>query len=434
MSAFGKVPHIIYYGPAEAHDNWGASSREEKMKIDYDSIRNAWGKNAKETYGTPLDKLPMKKNLDKFQGCLIGGAAGDALGYTVEFLSENHIFSKFGSAGITEYQLHNGKAWISDDTQMTMFTANGLLFGITRGHMRGIMGPYPGYVALAYREWYKTQTESFTHCNRSSSSCWLLNVPELFATRAPGYTCLSAIEDGCCGSIEKPINNSKGCGGVMRVAPIGLYFGDSCLASLAVDLIGADVAALTHGHEMGYIPASMLVHIIRLVSHNDEITLKDAVLDSMTAVKMLFPEATTLPDFLILIGKAVELAERDIADLDAIHQLGEGWVGEEALAIAIYCALKYSDVFDKALIAAVNHSGDSDSTGAITGNILGAYLGLSGIPKKYTDNLELVDVLTELADDLYYDCPLNEYKQATDIRDLAWEKKYVYRNYPKEND
>lgn len=400
--------------------------------MDYNAIRKAWNQ---EPYRTPLDKLPMKKNLDKIRGCLIGGAAGDALGYAVEFLSENYIFSKFGKDGITEYKLQNNKARISDDTQMTMFTANGLLFGTTRGHMRGIMGPYPGYVAIAYREWYKTQMESYAHCNREFTYCWLLNVPELFAARAPGNTCLSAIDDGCCGSIENPANNSKGCGGVMRVAPIGLYLGDSRLASAAIDLMGADVAALTHGHEMGYIPAAMLVHIIRLVSHNDEITLKDAVLDSMTAMKMLFPEAKTLPGFLKLINNAVALSESDIPDLDAIHQLGEGWVGDEALAIAIYCALKYSGNFDKALIAAVNHNGDSDSTGAIAGNILGAYLGLSGIPKKYIDNLELVDVLTELADDLYYDCPLDEYKQASEPRELAWEKKYVYINYPeKAND
>lgn len=64
--------------------------------MDYNTIRNAWGADAREVYSTPLDKLPMKKNLDKFRGCLIGGAAGDALGYTIEFLSENFIFAKFG--------------------------------------------------------------------------------------------------------------------------------------------------------------------------------------------------------------------------------------------------------------------------------------------------------------------------------------------------
>ena len=395
--------------------------------MDYEVIRNAWGPEDRETYSTPLDKLPMKKNLDKFRGCLIGGAAGDALGYAVEFLSEGAIFSQFGADGITDYRLHNGKAWISDDTQMTMFTANGLLFGTTRGCMRGIMGTYPSYIAKAYRDWYKTQHETYEHCNRKFMTSWLLNVPELFQWRAPGNTCLSAIDEGCCGTIERPVNNSKGCGGVMRVAPIGLYFGQSPMPPLAIDLMGADAAALTHGHEMGYIPAAMLVHIVRLLSHNDSISLKDAVLDSMTAMERLFPEAKTLPEFLELIARAVELAESNTVDLEAIHQLGQGWVGDEALAIAVYCALKYSDDFDRALIAAVNHKGDSDSTGAITGNILGAYLGLSGIPGKYLEHLELKDVLMELAEDLYTAYPPEDPRSDGH----KWNRKYVDSIYPK---
>ena len=136
-----------------------------------------------------------------------------------------------------------------------------------------------------------------------------------------------------------------------------------------------------------------------------------------------------------MIDKAVELSESDVDNLTAIHALGPGWCGDEALAVAIYCALKYDQDFDKALIAAVNHGGDSDSTGAITGNILGAYLGLSAIPEKYTKNLELLDVITEIADDLYYGCNINEYTRSTDPRDWAWEEKYVDITYPrKKND
>ena len=82
------------------------------------------------------------RDLDQFQGCLIGGAAGDALGYAVEFLSAASIFQKYGANGITEYELHRGIAEISDDTQMTLFTATGLLVGTTRGMTRGIMGDY----------------------------------------------------------------------------------------------------------------------------------------------------------------------------------------------------------------------------------------------------------------------------------------------------
>ena len=127
-----------------------------------------------------------------------------------------------------------------------------------------------------------------------------------------------------------------------------------------------------------------------------------------------------------LIDKAIALSKENIDDLEAIRELGQGWVAEETLAIAIYCSLKYSDDFDKAIIASVNHSGDSDSTGAVTGNILGAYLGLKSIPKKYLDNLELKDVILEIADDLYNDCKISEYGS---YHDEIWEQKYIYKTY-----
>lgn len=361
-----------------------------------------------------------KKNLDKFRGCLIGGAVGDALGYAVEFQNESAIFAQYGKPGITEYQLHDGLAWISDDTQMTLFTANALLFGKTRRAVRGEQHPYPDYIANSYREWHKTQYSLFRRTNRKYVFSWLMQVPGLYASRAPGMTCTSAIREGCCGTMECPPNNSKGCGGVMRVAPIGLYAPSLEMSALEVDRLGAEAAALTHGHEMGYIPAAMLVHIVQMLAHNDNVTPKQAVKDSMGAMWLLFPQAETLPQFLMLMEKAVTLSESSMDDLDAIHALGAGWVGDEALAIAVYCALKYPNDFDKAMIAAVNHSGDSDSTGAIAGNILGAYLGLSGIPQKYLRNLELVDVLTEIADDLHRGIGDDE----------AWLTKYLHGQRP----
>ena len=368
------------------------------------------------------------KNLDKYRGCLIGGAAGDALGYAVEFLSEDAILDKYGKNGITEYKLINGVAQISDDTQMTLFTANGLLIGTTRGMTRGIMGSYPSYISNCYKDWFRTQTEKFP-LNTETTYSWLVNIPELFALRAPGNTCLSAINaslNGTVGTIENPINNSKGCGGVMRVAPIGLYFGDKNISAEEIDRIGAETSALTHGHELGYIPSAALVHIINLVSHNDNVSLLDAVNDSLISVKKMFANAKHLTEFIDIMEKAILLSKTDMNDVDAICELGEGWVAEETLAIAVYCALKYENDFDKALIAAVNHSGDSDSTGSVTGNILGAYLGLSNIPQKYRDNLELYDVILEIADDLYNDCKISEYSP---YRDEVWEQKYLCHTY-----
>ena len=370
------------------------------------------------------------KSLDKYRGCLIGGAAGDALGYPVEFLNEHEISSRYASRGITVYELVDGVAQISDDTQMTLFTAAGLLFGTTRGMVRGIMGGYPSYVALSYRDWLSTQTKPYPlDTDDSYANCltWLVNVPELFSRRAPGNTCLSALRSGKTGAIDKPINNSKGCGGVMRVAPVGLYFapGDRWVEN--PDLVGAEVAAITHGHELGYMPAATLTHIIRLLAHED-VSIRDAVISAIEATKSLFPDARHLPAFVDLMERAVELANENAVDLDAIHSLGEGWVAEETLAVAVYCAIKHPDDFEAALVAAVNHNGDSDSTGAVTGNIMGAHLELSGIPDKFIENLELKDVILEVADDLYNDCQMEEFG---DYEDEVWTSKYIYHTYPK---
>lgn len=365
------------------------------------------------------------RNLDKFKGCLIGGAVGDALGYAVEFLQEDQIFKLYGENGITEYALRNGKAEISDDTQMTLFTANGLLVGTTREMTKGMMGSYQSYIQIMYKCWYRTQTENFPIKDKYKYS-WLLDVPELFSRRAPGMTCMSAIKHGADGSVTDHINDSKGCGGVMRVAPVGLYFADKNISYDETDMIGAEAAALTHGHSLGYIPAAALVHIIRAVCER-EITLKSAVNEAIIKMQELFDKDEHISEFSSIMNKAVKLSEQDINDLDAIHQLGEGWVAEETLAIAVYCALKHIDSFDKAIRASVNHNGDSDSTGSVTGNILGAYLGYNAIPEKYISDLELHDIISEIAEDLYEDCQIAEYKSSGNAdNDRKWKMKYIY--------
>lgn len=355
------------------------------------------------------------KSIDKYRGCLIGGAAGDALGYAVEFLSEGTIFGRYGESGITEYELTNGVAQISDDTQMTLFTANGLLYAAAHAMTEN----FAGCIELCYKDWLKTQRESFP-VDTGKCCAWLMNEQRLFSSRAPGVTCMSALMADKCGTMTEPINDSKGCGGVMRVAPIGLYFEEGSMPLEEIDRIGAEAAALTHGHELGYIPAAALVHVISRVAHNDGIALLDAVLDMRKAISRQFANAEHIGELLELIDRAIELSQADVGDNEAIHALGEGWVGDEALAIALYCALKHSHDFDRAIIAAVNHKGDSDSTGAITGNILGAYLGLGKIPQKYTDKLELKDVIFEIADDLYNGC-----------RDDTWNNKYIAHSYQK---
>ena len=374
-----------------------------------------------------------EQHLDKIRGCLIGGAAGDALGYAVEFMGENSIFARYGKGGIRAYELDraSGKALISDDTQMTLFTANGLLFAETRVAMRGIGGQPRAYMFLAYQDWLRTQTDSISQVQKEKSPywknvSWLIDVPELYHRRAPGSTCLSALsgqrDENGCDFIDYPPNHSKGCGGVMRVAPMGLkryLYADI----KTIDREGAELAAITHGHSLGYMPAAVLTHIVhQIVYSNRGMTLKEIVEEARDTVAEIFVGDRHLNELTSLINTAIALSENDKIDLDNIHTLGEGWVGEEALVIAIYCALRYQNDFSAGIIAAVNHNGDSDSTGAITGNILGAWLGFDAIDDQWKRDLELYDLILEMANDLCSGCQMSEYG---DYDDPDWVRKYI---------
>ena len=338
---------------------------------------------------------------ERYLGCMIGGAVGDALGVPVEFMDEEDIFKKYGKRGITSFSKDGGTGKFSDDTQMTLFTAAGLLACDVNEKTDTPVSQrnYVTYIADAYRDWLQTQQHRGVPYDPKKRS-WLRDVKELYYRCAPGRTCLTSIIEGCDGTIEKPKNDSKGCGGVMRMAPVGLYLGATELPIEVIDRIGAEAAALTHGHPLGYIPAAALAHIINLLVHHGA-TLQEAVEDSIPAMQKLFTEFPDTVYFTELMQKAVQLSQSDMPVLDAIHELGEGWVAEETLAISVYCSLRYPDSFKDAVIASVNHWGDSDSTGAVTGNIVGAWLGIKAVPKNLTEHLYLKEIVMQVAEHMY---------------------------------
>lgn len=340
---------------------------------------------------------------DKIRGSLIGGAIGDALGYPVEFIdSFKGIQSQYGERGITRLEVRwtetdavsIGKAVVSDDTQMTLFTANGLLNA-------PILGIEPKFaICRAYLEWLETQTGQ----HKGKAECWIRDIPELNCRRAPGNTCITSLRD-----IKKgrdPINNSKGCGGVMRVAPVPLYAAvDNRMSVTDAALLAGDAAEITHQNPLGFIPAALVSHVIYRLMLDEapsKLTLEGYIREGMKSMEKLYPQyPADVKCMGELCQKAITLADNSSSDLENIETIGEGWTGEETLAIALYCCIRHFDCFEDAMIAAVNHGGDSDSTGAVTGNILGAVVGYEAIPQFFKDDLELHDVILHMADDIY---------------------------------
>ncbi|WP_281494970.1 ADP-ribosylglycohydrolase family protein [Marinobacter sp. S6332] len=225
-------------------------------------------------------------------------------------------------------------------------------------------------------------------------------------------TCLSALRD--MEEAEEPAaNDSKGCGGVMRVAPVGLFCWHfmSKVESDQVFELGANIAAITHGHPSGYLTGGVLaVMVYALV---DGATLMEALQHAKTLLVCHRGHEETLH----ALDNAVRLSTADIPHHEAIKQLGEGWVAEEALAVSVYCAL-VAQSFEEAVVLAVNHDGDSDSTGAITGNILGAMLGVNVIPERWLKPLELKSVIEAVAEDLWI---CSTWKSFSDDHEL-WER------------
>lgn len=385
---------------------------------------------------------------DRIRGSLIGGAIGDALGYPVEFMSLQAIKRKYGEKGIRRYQDfdRNGKAVVSDDTQMTLFTANGLLFGVTRLCAHGGLGAgLKDFVRYAYLDWLDTQAGVDDY--NANHYCWIRDIVELNVQRAPGNTCMSALR--VIKNHNEVRNNSKGCGGVMRVTPVGLmaaadeltkvkdYSGNDVSRSnwteKEVVRLGGDCAEITHKHPLGYLPAAFMAGLVYyILMYEEEITFDiiESFLGAVYAdVKQEYTsdrEQQALDELWTLIEKAVNQAgDITVLDENAIPRLGEGWTGDEALAIAIYSTLKHLDSFEDAIAAAVNHDGDSDSTGAICGNLMGAIIGAQAIPTEFKRCLELRDLIIDMADDIVKGCTIGEYHSPSTSQEKQWEQHYV---------
>lgn len=324
---------------------------------------------------------------DRIRGCLLAGACGDALGAPVEFMRLAEIRARYGENGISDL---GPSAWqITDDTQMTLFTAEGLIRAVQRGRERGIWH-LPSIVHDSYLRWLAAQGLTSRHPGFSSApgQSWLCGLPAMNAQRAPGNTCLSALMSDRMGTIKEPINGSKGCGGVMRVSPVGLVFqGRRAFA------VGAECAAITHGHPSGYLSAGALAMMVAELMEGAELPAAIATARSELANWGGHEET------LAALDAGVGLAKEGRPRPEDLETLGGGWVGEEALAIAVCAALAATDLPDGLRLAA-NHSGDTDSTAAIAGNLLGTLHGVDGIPPEWLEVLEIRDAIERLGHEL----------------------------------
>jgi ADP-ribosyl-[dinitrogen reductase] hydrolase len=310
--------------------------------------------------------------------CLLGGAIGDALGYRVEFDSLATIRRTHGREGI-RLAAATGELEVSDDTQMTLFTLE--------GQMRAVRDAVPLVDAIrqAYLDWYRTQRASWNASDPSQAS-GLASHEVLWQAQAPGTTCLSALRAGGLGSVDQPVNGSKGCGGVMRTATLG-FLGNE-VDDAALYALGVAAAALTHGHPDGYAPAGVMALAVRHLI--DGASWIDMVEAGVRAVQV-HPAASGTRQLLEEVGVAL----KSDAGARASASFGPGWVGDEALAVGLHAAATAASLAE-AIEVASNHDGDSDSTASIAGQLYGAKHGLGALPSEAVTRLDVLEPLLEV--------------------------------------
>ena len=353
---------------------------------------------------------------DKILGSLMCGAYGDALGYPIEFMSDTEIISRFGRDGLTEPILRVGKMRFSDDTQMTLLAANSLIYRHTRWSYRGIAALPHEMSYGAYRSWALMMNGQPEKVPYAGECMWILKIPEITKHRAPGMTCMNQLlfhEEGA--TIEDRHNDSKGCGGVMRVAPYGLHMD----LKYAIEFAVLD-AASTHGHELGWLTAGLFAGIINQVMRDEP--LSDSINTTISQMSEEYGRYDHWDELVQLMQRVIsESDESRLSGSIDIRRFGEGWVAEEALAMALYSCLVHGDDVKSVLYTAVNHGGDSDSVGSIAGNIIGAMYGYDAISKQIDfSNLECKEMIERLAEDLY-----TKYERSDE-----WNYVYIYGNIP----
>lgn len=298
-----------------------------------------------------------EKIKDLLHKALIAQALGDAFGYIVEFNDWKTIRAKYGDEGL-KYQPESLTLNASDDTQMTLFCLNALIEERIKANKesRAIGDPtvkiYENYLA-----WLYTQNLD----KKPLKENFLLSFKELYKRQAPGNTCLSALMSNKMGSIENPINDSKGCGTIMRTMPVAFY---AHSAEQAFEW-GAKQGAITHGHPEGYLSSGVYSAIVYELIYNTRDIIKAT--QKASAYLDNYKHNQTMKN---TINKTLWLLrdEPQMQNDTMTQALGQGWVAEEALSVAIYCAAT-SVSFAQVLEKSSNHSGDSDSTAMLAAGL-----------------------------------------------------------------
>ncbi|WP_327683187.1 ADP-ribosylglycohydrolase family protein [Streptomyces sp. NBC_00467] len=349
----------------------------------------------------------------RVRGALLGGAIGDALGAGVASLTLDEIRATHGQDGIGDLvPAHGRRGAVTAATQLTLFTVDGLI----RAQVRRDTGAWhpPTDVHRAYLRWAATQRD-WGPDERRKDNGWLAREEWLYTRRAPSRSTLVGLGDESMGTLEAPKNpTARDAGALARSAPFGLLVGwePQLVCQLAVEC-----AAQTHGHPTAYLSAGAFAVIVHGLARGETL---DGSVQRALALLAARPGHQPVTDAL---KHALGAVRQGIPSPARIASLGEGHHAEDALAIAVYCALVGEDI-RHGLRLAVNHDGPSETTGIVTGSLLGALHGETALPPAWLSEIEGRPTILELADDFAMEMTQGPALHGPTINSPGWLARY----------
>lgn len=313
---------------------------------------------------------------------LIGGALGDAFGYGVAQDSLEAIRKRHGPAGVREPEFHRDRLIVSDETQLTLFT----LEGLTRAMQVPNQSEHDllAEIRLSYQDWLASQGQGSADGGHATR---LLKHAALHARRDPGATCVQALRAGGGGSPERPLNDSRESGGTLRSTPVA-YMPE--LSTEQAFRLGARAAALTHGHPAGYLPAGILAAAVHDVLGGKP--LQTAMIHAGDQARGMRGHETTLRGLRAAIDASIRPYTLQLPD-----SLGREREAGVALNIGFYAASRSQD-FREVMAIAANQDGDSDIAASVAGQLFGAMHGIEALPHAWVRCLDVLDAVCDLAD------------------------------------
>lgn len=314
--------------------------------------------------------MTTQRRINQFTGCMAASAIGGAMGRT--------------------------DSTLTDDTQMGLFTAEGLILSRVRSEYRDKNDVVIPVFHALLRWLYTQQAFMMKDLIKSYGTCSivdgiLMGHQELFSLRDPSETCLKVLSGGKMGSLTYPPNHSRGPGSLVRTLPVGLAFS---APETAFDT-GCNTAAITHGHPDAMLCSGVFATLISQILSGQPLPW---ALKTATEILKSKPDHDHVLDAL---EQAMGLTAAAASDPGTINRHFNERTAVHTLCAGLAAALCHPKDVSQGIRLAVNHSGNASEKGAVAGGLLGAANGLASIPTPFLNELELKDVILEMAVDIF---------------------------------